>query len=121
MKTRKVKQKAMKNNDKENRLHNDNSDQKEQVSSKNTEVYDLNQYCSAANLNAFGKSNFKLGVDFKNIILSKNRSRENAGFGSPTLRKVKLQKEKSKGEFDSVMAKHGLLKDLNNLNSFNDF
>lgn len=73
-------------------------------------------------MNAFGESNFKLGFDLKNIILGKNRSRENAaGFGSPTLRKINLQREKSKDAFDSIMAKHGLLKDLNNLNSFNDF
>lgn len=55
------------------------------------------------------------------MILGKNRSRDPSGFGSPTLRKVELEREKSKDAFDSVMAKHGLLKDLNNLNSFNKF
>jgi hypothetical protein len=55
------------------------------------------------------------------MILSKNRSRDTSGFGSPTLRKVDLVEEKSKDAFDSIMAKHGLLKDLNNLNSFNAF
>jgi len=55
------------------------------------------------------------------MILGKNRSRDMTGFGSPTLRKVNMEREKSKDAFDSVMAKHGLLKDLNNLNSFNAF
>ena len=55
------------------------------------------------------------------MILGKNRSREMTGFGSPTLRKVNLEKEKSKDAFDNIMAKHGLLNDLNNLNSFNAF
>jgi len=55
------------------------------------------------------------------MILSKNRSRDVTGFGSPTLRKIEGEKEKSKGAFDNIMAKHGLLKDLNNLNSFNAF
>ena len=55
------------------------------------------------------------------MILGKNRSREMSGFGSPTLRKVDLEQKNSKGEFDSIMAQHGLLKDLNNLNSFNAF
>lgn len=82
------------------------------------EIYNLNQYWSAANINAFGSQNFTLP---KNMILCKNRSRELSGFGSPTLRKVDLQKEKSKDAFDSIMTKHGLLKDLNNLNSFNEF
>jgi hypothetical protein len=55
------------------------------------------------------------------MILGKNRSREAQGFGSPTLRKIEIQKEKSKDAFDSVMAKHGLLIDLNILGSFNAF
>ena len=83
-----------------------------------TEVYNLNQYWSEANLNAFGNQNFSLP---QNMILSKNRSRDVTGFGSPTLRKIEGEKEKSKGAFDNIMAKHGLLKDLNNLNSFNAF
>jgi hypothetical protein len=55
------------------------------------------------------------------MILSKKRSRENTGFGSPTLRRVEDSKEEKKGTFDSIMAKHGLLKDVNNLSSFNAF
>jgi hypothetical protein len=84
----------------------------------NTEVYNLNQYWSQANLNVFGCQNFSLP---QNMILSKNRSRDVQGFGSPTLRKVNIEREKSRDAFDSIMAKHGLLKDLNNLNSFNAF
>jgi len=109
-------------NNKENQIWNQTSKYQqlydEGDKDENTEVYNLNQYCSAANLNAFGSNNFRLP---QNMILGKNRSREAQGFGSPTLRKIEIQKEKSKDAFDSVMAKHGLLKDLNNLGSFNAF
>lgn len=101
-------------NNKENQTKNQ-LDSFDDFGNKNcsTEVYNLNQYCSAANLNAFGSKNFSLP---KNMILSKNRSRDNTGFGSPTMRQVEGEKEENKGAFDSIMAKHGLLKDLNNLN-----
>lgn len=108
-------------NTKNHSLNNKENHAKNQLSSfdefrdknSSTEVYNLNQYCSAANLNAFGSKNFSLP---KNMILSKNRSRDNTGFGSPTMRRVEGEKEENKGAFDSIMAKHGLLKDLNNLN-----
>lgn len=99
---------------KENYMENEKTSWNDQ----GIEIYNLNQYWSAANLNAFGSQNFTLP---KNMILCKNRSRELSGFGSPTLRKVDLEKEKSKDAFDNIMTKHGLLKDLNNLNSFNEF
>ena len=107
-------------NNKENHFKNNAILDNNELGYKNdsTEVYNLNQYWSAANLNAFGSQNFSLP---KNMILGKNRSRDTTGFGSPTLRKIDLEKEKSKDAFDSIMAKHGLLKDLNNLNSFNVF
>lgn len=117
-KYRRIHNKNIKNhslNNKENREGNNNEIEEKNTS---TEVYNLNQYCSAANLDAFCSSNFSLP---KNMILSKNRSRENTGFGSPTLRRVEDSKEEKKGAFDSIMAKHGLLKDVNNLSSFNAF
>ena len=61
--------------------------------------------------------NFKIASSFSNFGTKKN-------FGSPSLRKINEKIHELRWDtetFEIDMAKHGFLKDLNELNSFSNF